>query len=81
MEHSPEELSHYFWALAEESLNNSNIHDAILFLEAIVQNLRTYPHTEVRTKLRLIDLYLRYTDHYQKAKEHLDSIVSTYNLL
>jgi hypothetical protein len=30
----------------------------------------------VRTKLRLIDLYLRYTDHFQKAKEHLDSIVS-----
>lgn len=76
MEQTPEQLSHCLWALAEESLNNSFIHDAILCLEAVIQNLRVFPHTEVRTKLRLVDLYLRYTEHWSKAKEHLDSIVS-----
>lgn len=77
METNSEHVAHCLWAVAEESLGAANIRDAITCLEAICQHQgRFYPQTEVRTRLRLADIYLKYTRNVDQAKYHLDQAVS-----
>ena len=74
---SNEEVCHALWALAEECLHKSQIREAILCLEAICQSkVRFSPEEEVKTRIRLAELYTRYTNNLDKAKEHLDISVS-----
>lgn len=77
---SSEQVAHSLWALAEESLTATNIREAILFLETICQSRTAfYPQTEVRTRLRLADLYLKYTQNIDHAKSHLDRAVHPFH--
>lgn len=79
-EANTEHIAHCFWALAEESFAATNVRDAILCLEAICQSQhRFYPQIEVKTRLRLADWYLKYTNNVDHAKHHLSQAVSFFN--
>eukprot|EP01124_Arcella_intermedia_P011277 TRINITY_DN17689_c0_g1_i2.p1 TRINITY_DN17689_c0_g1~~TRINITY_DN17689_c0_g1_i2.p1 ORF type:complete len:587 (+),score=130.92 TRINITY_DN17689_c0_g1_i2:35-1762(+) len=71
---SDEDAVHALWALAEEFLLRSELKECVICLESVVQSksLDVYPETILKTRIRLVEIYLKYTHNIDKAKDHLD---------
>lgn len=73
-----ENLSNVLWMMAEKCLQANQIIQAIQCLEAIIQSeeIRFSPTIVIKTRVRLAEILLTYTENYEEALHHLNKAVT-----
>eukprot|EP01125_Pyxidicula_operculata_P022871 TRINITY_DN9640_c0_g1_i1.p1 TRINITY_DN9640_c0_g1~~TRINITY_DN9640_c0_g1_i1.p1 ORF type:complete len:792 (+),score=178.24 TRINITY_DN9640_c0_g1_i1:10-2385(+) len=71
------ETAYALWAISEELLSMGDVSKSITCLEAIIQSgIRYYPEIQLKTNLRVSELYIKYTQNFDRAKQLLDNAIS-----